>query len=124
MALEVLIVEDDPELRGLYADIFDDAGYEVRQACDGADGLRRLLERTPDLVVLDLRMPRVDGYEFLRRLRSLEVRPEPAVVVVSAVANPDHLRELGPLRLLAKPFEAEVLLREVHGMLTSQQRYA
>lgn len=118
----VLVVEDDADLRELCAEILADAGYAVSEASDGAEGLARLRERMPDLIVLDLRMPRVDGYEFLRRMRSLQVRPEPAVVVVSAVANPDQLRQLGPLRLVAKPFAAEVLLNEVRSLLGPQQQ--
>lgn len=117
----VLVVEDDADLRELCSEILAEAGYAVSEASDGAEGLARLRERRPDLIVLDLRMPRVDGYEFLRRMRSLQVRPEPAVVVVSAVANRRRLSELGPLRLVTKPFEAEVLLDEVRSLLGPQQ---
>jgi CheY-like chemotaxis protein len=119
-APHVLVVEDDADVRELCAQILAEAGYAVGEAADGAEGLSYLLERKPDLIVLDLRMPRVDGYEFLRRMRSLQVRPEPAVVVVSAVANPRRLGELGPLRLVAKPFAAEALLNEVRSLLGPQ----
>lgn len=120
VAPHVLVVEDDADLRELCAEILAEAGYAVSEASDGAEGLARLRERMPDLIVLDLRMPRVDGYEFLRRMRSLQVRPEPAVVVVSAVANSGRLGELGPLRLVSKPFAAEVLLNEVRSLLGPQ----
>jgi len=114
----VLVVEDDDALRELYLELLGEAGYSVSTAVNGADGFA-LLELQPDVVVLDLRMPVLDGYGFLRMMRSEHLHREPGILVVSAAPDRDALAALGPLRLITKPFEPRLLLYEVGALLGS-----
>ena len=83
----ILVVEDDEGLLEIYRDFLADCGYEILLAANGEEALARLDAR-PDLVVLDLRMPVMDGHEFLRRLRADErVRDVPVLTVTGAVTH-------------------------------------
>jgi two-component system, chemotaxis family, chemotaxis protein CheY len=70
----VLVVDDDPKIRELVSDLLSMEGYTVYTATNGADGLRLLERTTPRLVVLDIRMPVLDGWGFARALRSGQTR--------------------------------------------------
>ncbi|MGH2500611.1 MAG: response regulator [Candidatus Limnocylindria bacterium] len=103
----VLIVEDDPDLRGLLEEILMD--YDVIGASDGRDALERCAEQRPDVILLDLMMPAMDGREFWLRYREL---PDcgARVIVMSAARDVERLAaEIGAVAVLRKPFEiAEV----------------
>jgi len=107
----ILVVDDDEDGRLLVAQILQDAGYEVDGAADGADALERIGTSRPDLVILDLQMPFVDGWDVLERIRS--VPAPPPVVVVTARGDYETftrgVRE-GALGHLIKPFRFEELL--------------
>jgi len=80
----VLIVEDDPAARQLMDRFFRREGYQTALAADGVEGLGRAMARTPDLVVLDLAMPRMDGLRLLRTLRDIDtLRSVPVIVTTS-----------------------------------------
>lgn len=104
-AVRVLLVDDSATSRAHLSSILVDApGIEiVGQAGDGEDGLRQAMELRPDVIVLDLQMPRVDGFTFLRLL--MPRRPTPVVVVSSQARPSDVFRalELGALDFVAKP---------------------
>ncbi|MDP7223653.1 MAG: response regulator [SAR202 cluster bacterium] len=107
---KVLVAEDDQEIRRLLADILDDDGREVMEASDGIDTLERIPTFQPDLLALDLMMPRLDGFEVPSRLRSDPATQDLPVVVISAVPPPQgELRgwRLGVKHYIPKPFEDE-----------------
>ena len=84
----VLIVDDDPELIGLIADGLELAGgYEVVAAQDGATGFERFFEVQPDCVVVDVRMPGLDGYQFVRALRGDPATAQIPIIVLSALVQ-------------------------------------
>jgi CheY-like chemotaxis protein len=112
----VLIVDDDPSIRELYTTLFVDEGYQVESARDGLEALDQL-ECKPDLIVLDLAMPRIDGHEFLRRLVRLPDYAQTPVLVVSAQDGDTIPR--GASDVMWKPFEMDALLRRVSGMLAA-----
>ncbi|MCX7067555.1 MAG: response regulator [Methylococcales bacterium] len=68
----ILVIDDDPAVRGAFNLILEDAGYEVREASGGAQGIEMVKEQRPDLIFLDLRMPDMDGVETLRRLKTID----------------------------------------------------
>jgi signal transduction histidine kinase/CheY-like chemotaxis protein len=91
----VLVVEDDPPTRELVRRTLEGEGWRVEEAENGARGLERAAERTPDLVVLDLMMPVMDGFEFLRELRRREAGCEvPVLVLTAKVLDPEERRFL------------------------------
>jgi twitching motility two-component system response regulator PilH len=112
----VLVIEDDPALRDLYAEAIRDLGQDVDVASDGVDALRQLKRDRPDAIVLDLMLPQVSGYEVLQFVRSsAELRSTP-VIVISATATGHWALQVGASAYLAKPFEFEKLaaiLRQV-----------
>ena len=111
--MRVLVVDDEPDLRELYAVNLKEAGHEVLTAANGAEGLGLLKGTNPDVILVDLMMPVMDGYEFLHHLRKMpEHRGTPAIVV-SAVATGAFSRKLGASGFVAKPFDADELVSVV-----------
>ena len=111
----VLVVEDDPLTLRMLTVMLERRGHHVLPAVDGRDGMRILTRTRPDLVVLDLMMPRMNGFQFLRALaeRGLDDLP---VVVVSAKTDPvdrHWAAKLGAKAFVAKPFTNGHLLETV-----------
>jgi chemosensory pili system protein ChpA (sensor histidine kinase/response regulator) len=110
----VLVVEDDPWIQWIIADELADRGNEVLTARDGVEALERLRQSRPDVMILDLRLPRLDGWELARRYRSLTGGEVVPIVVVSGARAPDPPEAaLGVRRYLRKPFDMEELVLAV-----------
>ena len=119
----ILVVEDEPAIRLVVAEVLRDDGYEVREACDGIEGLRALEEWTPDLVVLDVTMPRLDGRGFRREQRAL-VGPAanvPVILVTGAHLTEQVLAEFEAESLLKKPFELDELVALVASLVPGRE---
>jgi DNA-binding response OmpR family regulator len=103
--VQVLLVEDDEDFADMYRLKLEADGYEVEIATDGEDGVRKALAGTPDLIFLDIRMPRVGGLEMLERVRA-EPRIASVPVVILSNYGDDELRkrgyDLGALEWLIK----------------------
>ncbi len=110
----VLVVEDDPWIRSLMADLLAGEGYEVVEAPDGKQGLELASEREPDVILLDLAMPEVSGLDVLHELKSSNPTRDIPVIVVSAYAmlmmGSDARRADG---VIQKPFDLADLLAQV-----------
>jgi CheY-like chemotaxis protein len=106
----VLIVEDDQSLRDMLRELLDDAGYRTVTASDGAAGLDRLRRAAPDLVLLDVAMPIMDGLTFLRCRSAEACRLTVPVVVMSAQQRESEARTLGAQHFVSKPFNLDDLL--------------
>ncbi len=109
----VLVVEDDPDLSALLAVILSEAGYPVMTAGDGLEALERVAERLPGLVLLDMRMPRMNGWEFAREFRARHGRAAPIVVVTAAENARLRAEEIGADGWLEKPFDLDQVMSEV-----------
>jgi CheY-like chemotaxis protein len=107
---DVLVVEDDADLASLIQMIVTDAGYGVRTAPDGALALARVAEHMPALVLLDMRMPVMNGWEFARAFRERHGRAAPVVVVTAAEDARARAEEIGADGWLEKPFEIDEVL--------------
>lgn len=124
----VLVIDDDPALLALIRDSLQlVGGYEVMTASDGALGLEQFFATQPDCVVVDVRMPSLNGYQFIRALRGDPATAETPVVVLSAlVQDRDALAGLlsGADAYLFKPVKIADLLRTVTQVLqvTSEER--
>jgi DNA-binding response OmpR family regulator len=118
--VRLLVVDDEEDVRLLISRILSEKGYEVIEARNGEDALERLREQPVDLMVLDLMMPEVDGWEVLRRLRS--VPDAPPVVIVTALGDYAALsrgiRE-GASAYVIKPFRFNELIATCQGVLAS-----
>jgi len=107
--MNILVVEDEPTLRNTLAAALASCGHRVRSADNGVEALARVRELRPDLVLLDLQLPEMDGWEFLRRFRSEPDHGDVPVVVATA-AHRAVASELDAQAFFAKPFDLDELL--------------
>lgn len=122
MSDRVLIIEDDATmLRGLQ-DNFQTHGYIVQTAQDGQTGLEQALADPPDLIVLDIMLPRVNGYEICRRIREREL-DMPIIMLTAKGQEEDIIRglELGADDYVTKPFSIRELLARAHAFLRRRE---
>ncbi|BDG07877.1 response regulator transcription factor [Anaeromyxobacter paludicola] len=112
----VLVIDDDEAIRESLAEVLQFEGYQVSTARDGCEGLTAALAMHPDLILLDLMMPRMNGWEFREAQESDPSLAGIPVIVVSA-APPRQADCLGAVTLLAKPFDLTALFESVHGVL-------
>lgn len=107
----ILIVDDDPEIQFLLAAVLQRRGYDVVFARDGAEAKRAVNAFAPDLILLDLMMPKVDGFQFLQTLRDDPEHAEVPVIVLSAhlQSDPAQVLALGASTLIPKPFDIDEL---------------
>ena len=117
----LLVVDDEPEINKLIARIFEKRGYRVNSALDGAEALASVARERPDLIMLDLNLPRIDGWEVCRRLKGDPATREiPIIMLTAAHANVDDAQiglGLGADEYVAKPFVKAVLLHNVERLL-------
>jgi len=113
----VLIIEDDPNVSEVLARYLEREGYRVERVSDGALGLERALADPPDLVVLDLMLPSIDGLEVCRRLRA--TAPVPVIMLTARGEEADRIAglELGADDYVAKPFSPREVTARVKAVL-------
>jgi DNA-binding response OmpR family regulator len=113
----ILVVDDEPRIAQIAADYLRRAGYDVAIAADGAAALDRARSRSPDLIVLDLGLPRVDGLDVARTLRAESAVP--IIMLTARVEERDRLAglELGADDYIIKPFSPRELVARVRAVL-------
>jgi DNA-binding response OmpR family regulator len=112
----VLAIEDDPDVRGLLHTLLGREGYVVHEAGTGKDGLRAFHEARPDVVILDIALPDLDGWEVLSRIRDLS--DAPVLVLTARSEEGDRVRGLnaGADDFLSKPFSQGELIARLHAL--------
>jgi DNA-binding response OmpR family regulator len=122
-AQRVLVVEDEAPMRTVLADALGAAGFRVLTAADGEAGLKRALDESPDLVLLDVMMPRLDGFAVAAELRRLG-RDVPILMLTAKGQVEDRVRGLdhGADDYLVKPFSTGELLARVRALMRRFQR--
>jgi DNA-binding response OmpR family regulator len=119
----ILVIEDDPAIRMGVVDALSSEGFSVLEAADGDTGLRKGLTEDPDLIVLDLMLPGLDGFEVLRRLRADDVET-PVLVLTARGLEEDRVRglDLGADDYMVKPFGLAEFLARVRSRLRAWDR--
>jgi DNA-binding response OmpR family regulator len=112
MSKKILIVEDDPTVVAFLTNLFQDHGYEVCSATDGFEALEVMREERPDMVTLDLEMPKEWGTRFYRKFKKDETLKDTPVLIISGMPS-RHLSVRGAVAYLHKPFKAEDVIRLV-----------
>jgi CheY-like chemotaxis protein len=112
----VLVVDDDPDILEAICDILEGEGYRVARARHGEEALTRAEHERPDVILLDLMMPVMDGVAFSRAMRDRPALCDVPVVVISADGNPQRAAVVGAVGYLAKPFDIDALLSQVAGL--------
>jgi len=110
----MVIVDDEPEVLEELAEVFGEYGYEIETAREGEEALRKVKEKRPHVMLLDIRMPGMDGIEVLRRVR--EVDPSLGVIMVTAVMEEGLAKEamkLGAFDYITKPIDLDYLRTSV-----------
>jgi DNA-binding response OmpR family regulator len=116
----VLVADDDEDIRSLIVFRLERAGYEVLSAADGETALQLATERRPDLAVLDVMMPKLDGYELTQRLRAQEETSRMPVILLTARAQEADVArgfEAGADDYIKKPFSPQELGARVQAIL-------
>jgi two-component system, OmpR family, response regulator MprA len=114
----VLVVDDEPQIAWVLRFSLEAEGYEVDTARDGVEAMEKVERDRPGLMVLDVMMPRMDGWAVLEALRGLPVEDRPRVVMVTALGSlRDRARaaELGADAYVSKPFDIDEILSVLHG---------
>jgi two-component system, chemotaxis family, chemotaxis protein CheY len=117
----VLIIEDDAPIRECIAEVLEMEGYSVTQAGDGREGLRVARERPPNLILLDLMMPKVNGWQFRDAQKEDAVLADIPVIVISAVATEPWNQLEGVAALFPKPFDTAGLVAAVGQYATAEE---
>lgn len=112
MAKKILIIDDEPDIVAYLETLFQNAGYETVSAEDGTMGLEVLKAEDPDLITLDLQMPKETGTAFYRHVHRDEKYSKIPVIVVSGIAG-RHLAIRKPVAVFDKPIDRDELLRVV-----------
>jgi len=127
MAARILVVEDDPDIAALVNRYLDKAGFISELAASGHDALTAIATRPPDLIVLDLMLPQVDGLEVCRVIRGNEATAGLPIIMLTARADESERivgLELGADDYLAKPFSPNELVARVRALLRRAHRPA
>jgi DNA-binding response OmpR family regulator len=119
----ILIIEDELPMRTALEDVLRGGGYRVLAAPDGEAGLERAIREKPDLILLDIMMPRLDGYSLCAELRRLS-NPVPVLMLTAKGQVEDRVAglDIGADDYLVKPFSTEELLARVRALLRRRQR--
>jgi DNA-binding response OmpR family regulator len=116
----VLVAEDDEDILELVAVLLEEQGYEIARAADGQEALGLIAARPPDLAVLDVRMPKVDGFEVSRRIRASGDTRDVPVILLTALAREDDVAvgfDAGATDYVTKPFSPDELVTRIETIL-------
>ena len=114
---KILLVDDEPNIQKLLKASLAARGHQVVVASNGEEALELARLECPDLVLLDLKIPRLSGWDVLTGLKADEKLRKTAVIIMTGAANPsdeDKARSMGAVGCLAKPFTPDELMREVN----------
>lgn len=113
MSKTILTVDDSRMMREMLLMVLKDAGFNVVQAEDGVDGLEKLADASPDVIITDINMPRMDGYGFIQGVRQDERYRATPILVLSTESSAEkksRAREAGATGWIVKPFQKDTLL--------------
>jgi two-component system cell cycle response regulator DivK len=124
MTKRILVVEDQEDLRGILRDLLTGSGYDVAEAADGQAGVAMAQSERPDLILMDIQMPVVDGYEATRQIKTdLRLKATPIIAVSSFAMKGDEekARAAGCDHYVTKPYSPIQLLRIIRGFLDEKE---
>ena len=122
----VMVVDDSITMRKVTGRVLERHGYEVLTAKDGVDAIEKLVDRVPDVMLLDIEMPRMDGYELATHIRNdVRLRRIPIIMITSRTGEKHRQRafEIGVDRYLGKPYQETDLMRNVDEILEARRGY-
>jgi len=123
MSKRILVVEDQEDLRGVLRDLLSGSGYAVVEAADGQDALTKAKSERPDLILMDIQMPVLDGYEATRQIKADPSLAKTPIIAVSSFAmkgDEEKARAAGYIHYVTKPYSPLQLLRTIRDVLGEQ----
>jgi two-component system cell cycle response regulator DivK len=123
MTKRILVIEDQEDLRRILRDLLVGSGYVVAEAADGAEGVTNALVEQPDLILMDIQLPVLDGYEAARQIRANPKLASTPIIAVSSFAmkgDEEKARAAGCDHYVTKPYSPIQLLRTVRTLLGEQ----
>lgn len=120
MTIRILAIDDSPTMRGLVAAALEPSGFEIHLAEDGIDGLDRLPDADPHLVITDINMPRMDGFGVIEGVRASATHTSIPVLVLTTETGAelkDRARRAGATGWIVKPFDDTRLIDTIHRVL-------
>jgi two-component system cell cycle response regulator DivK len=123
MTKRILVVEDQEDLRGILRDLLTGSGYAVAEAADGQAGVEMTRSERPDLVLMDIQLPVMDGYEATRKIKTDPNHKATPVIAVSSYAmkgDEEKARAAGCDHYVTKPYSPVQLLRIIRGLLCKE----
>ena len=124
MTKRILIIEDQEDNRTIMRDLLTGAGFELIEAADGEEGVKLAQSERPDLILMDIQLPVIDGYEATRRIKAIvELKSIPIIAVTSYALSGDEAktRAAGCDGYVAKPFSPRQLLAKVREFLPGEK---
>ncbi|MBN1521211.1 MAG: response regulator [Candidatus Aureabacteria bacterium] len=115
---QVLIIDDEKDIRALLKEVFEGEGAEVELAETGSDGFEKMMNSHFDIVLLDLRMPKMDGFEAIRAIR--QVDPLIPIMIITGYATQENIKkcfELGANDYFSKPFDLQQIVRRAEELI-------
>jgi DNA-binding response OmpR family regulator len=109
----VLVIDDDPSIRQLIVYALGDEGYQVDEAADGHAALQLIGQQHPDILLVDMKMPHMDGWEFVRLYRARYDHRAPIIVLTAARDAAQRGADVDAESTIAKPFDLDVLVERV-----------
>ena len=123
--LKIITIDDDPVVRTLIKKTFSSLGFEVITAADGIEGLRAIENHQPDIIILDVMMPIIDGLEVLKRIKATPKIAKIPVIMFTAISDGHMVVEtskFGADDYIIKPFQSSVLIQKVKELLKNKYR--
>lgn len=114
----ILVIDDDSSIRQVIAYALGDEGYQVDEASDGEAALESVGRRHPDLILLDMKMPGVDGWEFARLYRERYERLAPIIVLTAARDAAQRAADVNAVSYVPKPFDLDALLERISAVMS------
>ena len=117
----ILVIDDEPDICELFEQVLGTEGYTVLSAHNGLEGVACNTEKNPDVIILDLKMPKMDGIETLKAIRKTD--PEVTVIILTGYGSAKTIRDaldLNVYEYISKPFENDTIRRVVGEALTSR----
>jgi len=122
---KIVVAEDDKDIRELIALSLTYSGYEVVTAADGQQAIELTVQERPDLIMLDVRMPRLNGYKVLERIKEMPALAETPVVFLSAKGQESEIQsglDLGAVQYILKPFSPDELIRKIGEIIAQAEQ--
>lgn len=122
MNKKILVVDDEIDLVKGLTIILESKGYEVLSAFDGEEGMKKVEEENPDLIVLDIKMPKMDGYTFVKKIKANKSTEKVPIIILTAKDKMKDLFEIEGIKdYVVKPFKNEDLLGKIENLLEEKE---